>query len=192
MKTEHYFYNCSKEYIASVGADLYSDIVQIVDELPKREKQAQINQDFFWLLTEKGWAYDKIPSKTPLHPPADLKIPSRDKNKFAGHNERSSCKTSTTLNVGWHADFAKFYDGRLVQLEVQFGTVESMFKDFCGFRVATFEKRLALGIEVVLIEPGKYFSHRKSSVGGMAYFDVARRTLSTIGLDCPIWLTGIK
>jgi len=32
----------------------------------------------------------------------------------------------------------------LVQIEAQFGTVESMFKDFCGFRIAYYERRLAL------------------------------------------------
>lgn len=66
-----------------------------------------------------------------------------------------------------------------------------MFKDFCGFRIAYAERRLALGIEIVLSEPVKYFAHRKSSIGGMASFDVARETLTTIGLECPIWLVGI-
>jgi len=26
----------------------------------------------------------------------------------------------------------------------------------------------------------------------MAYFDIAKSTLPTIGFDCPIWLIGIK
>jgi hypothetical protein len=66
-----------------------------------------------------------------------------------------------------------------------------MFKDFCGFRIAFAERRLALGIEIVLLEPIKYFAHRKASIGGMASFDVARETLTTIGLECPIWLIGV-
>lgn len=84
------------------------------------------------------------------------------------------------------------YPSGLVQLEVQFGKVESMFKDFCGFRIAYFERRLALGIEIVMSEPSKYFAHRKGAVSGMAYFDIAKRTLPAIGLDCPIWLIGLK
>jgi hypothetical protein len=91
-----------------------------------------------------------------------------------------------------HSDFAKLFDSKLVQVEVQFGKVESMFKDFCGFRIAYYEKRLALGIEIVMYEPSKYFAHRKNSISGMAYFDIAKRTLPAIGLDCPIWLIGIS
>jgi len=89
-------------------------------------------------------------------------------------NMRYLCSTSSTLDAAWHSDFARSYPSGLVQLEVQFGKVESMFKDFCGFRIAYFERRLALGIEIVMSEPSKYFSHRKSAVSGMAYFDIAK------------------
>ena len=74
---------------------------------------------------------------------------------------------------------------------MQFGKVEAMFKDFCGFRIARYERRLSLGIEVIMCDPGKYFAQRKQSVSGMAYFDIARKTLPAIDLDCPIWLLGI-
>ena len=67
-----------------------------------------------------------------------------------------------------------------------------MFKDFCGFKMGRYERRLALGIEIVMCEPNKYFFHRRPSTSGMAYFDIARKTLPAIGLDCPIWLVGIK
>ena len=66
-----------------------------------------------------------------------------------------------------------------------------MFKDFCGFRIAYSERRLALGVEIVLSNPNAYFAHRKQAIGGMASFDIAKNTLTTIGLDCPIWLIGI-
>ncbi len=93
----------------------------------------------------------------------------------------------------WHADFAKTFDGiKLVQIEAQFGKVEAMFKDFCGFRIAYAERRLSLGIMIVLSDPMTYFSHRKSAIGGMASFRVAKDTLNVIGLDCPIWLVGIN
>jgi len=67
-----------------------------------------------------------------------------------------------------------------------------MFKDFCGFRIAYSERRLALGIEIVLSNPNSYVAHRRHAIGGMASFDIARNTLTTIGLDCPIWLIGIS
>ena len=66
-----------------------------------------------------------------------------------------------------------------------------MFKDFCGFRIAYAERRLALGIEVVLVDPPRYFSQRRNAISGMASFNIAKSTLNTIGLDCPIWLVGI-
>jgi hypothetical protein len=66
-----------------------------------------------------------------------------------------------------------------------------MFKDFCGFRIAYAERRLALGVEIVLTDPPSYFVHRKNAVSGMASFDIAKNTLTSIGLDCPIWLIGI-
>ncbi len=58
-------------------------------------------------------------------------------------------------------------------------------------RIAYAERRFALGIEIVLTNPTSYFAHRRSAIGGMASFDIAKNTLTTIGLDCPIWLIGI-
>ena len=66
-----------------------------------------------------------------------------------------------------------------------------MFKDFCGFRIAYAERRLAHGIEIVLSHPVAYFAHRINAIGGMANFKIAKDTLNSIGLDCPIWLVGI-
>ena len=63
---------------------------------------------------------------------------------------RDQCLTSTTLNTKWHSDFARSFGSKLVQVEAQFGKVEAMFKDFCGFRIAYAERRLVLGIEIVL------------------------------------------
>ena len=54
------------------------------------------------------------------------------------------------------------------------------------------ECRLALGIEIILADLSGYFAHRKSAVSGMASFNIAKKTLATIGLDCPIWLIGIE
>ena len=190
MNHENYFYNCSKEYIHSIDSNLYRQIIDTVSALPKRSKQTGVNNDLFWLLTSKGWSYDTLSGVTDL-PPEELGM-CDSKSNIQKANHRALCETTTTLNADWHTDFAKTFGDKLVHLESQFGKVEAMFKDFCGFRIARYEKRLALGIEIVICEPNKYFSHRIASVGGMAYFDIAKNTLPAIGLDCPIWLIGIK
>ena len=177
MKAHHFFYNCSKEYIDALDKQIVREIDETIDSLSKRDTQAELNKDILLSLCSKGWAYDSAPT---------------DAFESKPHNIRNLCLTSTTLGAGWHADFAKQVGSGLVQLEVQFGKVESMFKDFCGFRIAYFERRLALGIEVVMYDPNSYFSHRKSAVNGMAYFDIAKRALPAIGLDCPIWLIGLS
>lgn len=189
---EEYFFNCSKEYVNNIDPALYTEITDVVSRLPKRSFQKEINVDLFWLLGSRGWSYDRIEPEVKEIPPRDLELEGIDKSAIASKNTRSLCLTSTTLSAHWYADFAKKYGTKLVQIEAQFGKVELMFKNFCGFRIAWHEKRLALGVEIVLCDPGKYFSHRKKSISGMAYFRVARDTLSSIGLDCPIWLIGIK
>ena len=179
MQLNHFFYNCSQEYVTSIDHNLYLEISDTLNSLPKRTTQSEINHDIFSSLVRKGWSFDAIPPDTDL----------LDEKKM---NNRKLCLTSSTLNAGWHSDFAKSYDSGLVQLEVQFGKVEAMFKDFCGFRIAYYERRLALGIEIVMSNPGEYFADRKKAISGMAYFDIAKRTLPAIGLDCPIWLIGIS
>jgi len=189
MQAEEFFYNCSRQYIWSVDPGLRDEVLDIVKFLPKREKQEDINRDYHWLLVNDGWSYDSNPAGLPVQPPIDLGIES---TPDPTENDRTLCLSSTTLDAGWHSDFAKSYEDKLVQIEVQFGKVELMFKDFCGFAIAYHERRLALGIEIVLCSPREYFSHRKESISGMAYFDIAKETLPAIGLDCPIWLIGMK
>ena len=191
MKHDDYFYNCSKEYIRSIDPVLYEEVTGLIAKLPKRQKQEEINDDLFWLLTSKGWAYDTL-SNVSESPPQELGSGEITKATLSRNNDRSLCVTSTTLDASWHSDFAKLFTSGLVQIEAQFGKVESMFKDFCGFRIARQERRLALGIEIVLCEPYMYFLHRRNAISGMAYFDIAKNTLPAIDLDCPIWLIGIK
>lgn len=176
MTIENYFYNCSREYLNKINKSIYDEITSAIENMPKHETQSDINRYLFKQLTDLGWSYDAIPPGI--------------KNKPTSNN-RSLCLTSSTLQANWHSDFAKDYLGGLVQVEVQFGKVESMFKDFCGFKIAYAERRLLLGIEIVMSQPSEYFAHRKSSVSGMAYFDIAKETLPLIGLECPIWLIGI-
>ena len=112
-------------------------------------------------------------------------------DEISQRNIRDLCQTSTTLETRWHSDFAKSFESGIVQIEAQFGKVEAMFKDFCGFRIAYAERRLALGIEIVLSDPDSYFSDPENANGGMAGFDIAKNTMTTIGFNCPIWLIGI-
>jgi hypothetical protein len=190
MIPQSYYYNCSQEYIQSIDPDLHVQIITVIQERPKRQTQSQINSDLFWLLTSHNWNYDTVLQGTNNSHPDEFNIDS-SLTEIKSRNNRNLCLTSTTLDTRWHSDFAKSFGTKLVQLESQFGKVEAMFKDFCGFRIAYAERRLALGIEIVLSEPNTYFAHRRSSVGGMASFDIAKNTLTTIGLDCPIWLIGI-
>ena len=191
MNLDSYYYRCSPEYIHSIDTALNGEITQVLKLLPKRQKQSEINADLFWLLVSKGWYYDTVPQGYSRTPPENFKI-TKSLHEIREWNNRSVCRTSTTLENRWHADFARKFDGsKLVQIEAQFGKVEAMFKDYCGFRIAYAEKRLALGIEIVLSDPMSYFAHRKRSVGGMASFNTAKNTLNVIGLDCPIWLIGI-
>ncbi len=191
MNLDFYYFRCSPEYINSIDAALYDEIMQILKLLPKRQIQSEINADLFWLLTSKNWYYDTVPQGYSKDPPEEFQI-TKSLHEIREWNDRSLCRTSTTIDNRWHADFAKIFDNlKLVQIEAQFGKVEAMFKDFCGFRIAYAEKRLALGIEIVLSDPMSYFAHRKSSIGGMASFSTAKNSLNVIGLDCPIWLIGI-
>jgi hypothetical protein len=190
--SEFWFHNCSKQYLDSISPELHPELIEIISQLPKRLTQAELNKDLFCNLTSKGWSFDCLPAEIDQVPISNPEINPMSIAALKKTNHRSLCITSSTIEAKWHSDFAKLYGNKLVQIEAQFGKVESMFKDFCGFRIAWYERRLALGIEIVLCDPSKYFSHRKSSISGMAYFEIAKRTLPAIGLDCPICLIGIK
>lgn len=191
MNHSPYYYNCSPDYIASIDPDLHGEVETIIRMLPKRETPSKINEDLFWLFTQKEWCYDTMPANAAPECPFPIDF-MESIEVIRNRNLRDLCLTSSTLDTRWHADYAKRYGNNLVQVEAQFGKVEAMFKDVCGFRIAYAEGRLALGIEIVLVDPPSYVAHRKSAVGGMASFDLAKDTLATIGLECPIWLIGIK
>ena len=159
MNLESYYYNCSPEYIESIDAGLHEKISSAITLLPKRQKQSEINADLFWLLTSKDWYYDTVPTGRSKIPAEEFGV-SRSLQEIRQWNARDLCKTSTTLNTRWHADFAKMSGSKLVQVEAQFGKVEAMFKDFCGFRIAYAERRLALGIMIVLSDPMSYIAYR--------------------------------
>jgi hypothetical protein len=191
LNLQSYFYNCSPDHIESIHPNLLTEVRSIIRMLPKRETQSEIKEDLFWLFTHKGWCYDTVPAKANPECPFEVDI-MQSLDVIRDKNLRELCLTSSTLETRWHADFAKRYGTDLVQVETQFGKVEAMFKDFCGFRIAYAERRLALGIEIVLADPPEYFAHRKNAFSGMASFDIAKYTLATIGLDSPIWVVGVE
>ena len=117
---EHYFYNCSKEYVESIDPSLFTKINELIGKLAKREFQAEINGDLFLLLTRNKWAYDSIPQGLANIPQDDLGANTK-KIMPQKENKRYLCSTSTTLEATWHSDFARSYSSGLVQLEVQFG-----------------------------------------------------------------------
>jgi hypothetical protein len=191
MNHRPYYYNCSADSIAAIDPDLHGEVETIIRMLPRREAPSRIKEDLFWLFTQKEWCFDTIPANAapecpfPIDFMASIEV-IRDRNL------RDLCLTSSTMDTRWHSDYAKRYGNSLVQVEAQFGKVEAMFKDFCGFRIAYAERRLALGIEIVPVDPPRYGAHPENTARGMASFDIARHTLAAIGLACPIWLVGIE
>ena len=190
MEVQSYYYNCSPEYIKQISDELQGQVLRLIARLPRRQVQSELNSDVWWLFTSRGWSYDSIPSSVGKTGSPELHVQS-DRNKAKRQNIRDLCLTSTTMGTQWRSDFANTFEGKLVQVEAQFGKLDAMFKDFCGFKIAYAEKRLALGIEIVLSDPMRYFEHPRRSVSEMANFDMAKNTLTTIGMDVPIWLIGI-
>jgi hypothetical protein len=135
MNPQSYFYNCSPEYIKSIDPDLQDQIITVLSKLPKRQTQSEMNSDLFWHLTSDGWSYDSVPTGAKDNKPAALKE-NISLHEIKDRNIRNQCLTSTTLDTRWRADYAKSFESKLVQIEAQFGKVEAMFKDFCGFRIA--------------------------------------------------------
>lgn len=190
MKFKSFHYNCTAEQIETIDPHLPNEVRAIIRMLPRRGSAALIKEDLFWLFTHKGWCYDTIPAESNPECPFELDI-MESLELVRDRNLRELCLTSSTLETRWHADFAKRYGRRLVQVETQFGQAEAMFKDFCGFRIAHAEGRLALGIEIVLVDPPRHVAQRQEPMDNLASFDIAKKTLTTIGLASPIWLLGI-
>ena len=57
--------------------------------------------------------------------------------------------------------------------------------------IAYAERRLALGIEIVLSNPTSYFAHRKNAIGGMASFDKNKYRRRKIKLS-PKMISALK
>ena len=191
MNFESLYYQCSADYIDTVSPTLRNQIIETIEIMPKRQSESDIKFDLFWLLTSVGWSYDSVPAGISTVPPECFELECTLES-IAPNNDRKRCLASTTLDNCWHADFAKQFDAGLVHLQAQFGSTAAMIKDLCGFRIAYAENRLALGIEILLLDPASYFADQEQPVADITTFQSAKGTLDMLDLDCPIWLIGIQ
>jgi hypothetical protein len=98
--------------VASIDPSLHDEIITAITGLQKRETQAELNRDLFWLLCSLGWSFDTRPPKVAENPPYDLGI-NTSLSEIRSQNNRELCRTSTTLGANWHADFARSYPSGL-------------------------------------------------------------------------------
>jgi hypothetical protein len=115
MNLQSYFYNCSPEYFKSIDPDLQNQIITVISQMPKRQTQSEINSDLFWHLTSDAWSYDSVPTGAKDCRP-DFLNKDISLHEIKNRNMRNQCLTSTTLNTRWHADYAKSFGSKLVQL----------------------------------------------------------------------------
>jgi hypothetical protein len=186
-----FYYQCSPESIHAIDPALHGEVEAIIRMLPRRETPAECHQDLFWLFTHKGWCHDTVPVGAPDECPIDLNI-LESLSDIKDNNTRDFCLASTAFDTFWHADFGKKMNDQLLQVKAQFGQVDQLYKDFCGFRIARVESGLSLGIEIVMENPVGFGRLSKHKGSGLAGFNDARRTLTAVGLDCPIWLIGLS
>jgi hypothetical protein len=189
---ENEFYRCSDEYVDKIDPSIRSDIEAIIEKLPKRKYQNDINSDFVWLFGKRGWSFSSFPNSFPFDPPSDLNIDELDKTSLSKLKIKEECLITSNLKLGWYADFGKSFGSKRVLIEVQFGKIEAAFRDFCRFAITYHERRLDLGILIVMHDPKTYFSEEGSRVSGMAEFETIRKAMWAVDLDCPIWLIGLK
>ena len=91
MKFESYFHNFSEKYLYSISQTLYEEVVSVVSKLPKRNTQSQINNDLFWLFTDKGWTFDTLAGISEA-PPSELLVNQKRKEFLKKNNNRKQGK----------------------------------------------------------------------------------------------------
>ena len=84
--------------MASIDPSLHDEIITAITRLQKRETQAELNRDLFWLLCSLGWSFDTRPPKVAENPPYDLGI-NTSLSEIRSQNNRELCRTSTTLGA---------------------------------------------------------------------------------------------
>ena len=191
MNIESYYYNCSHEYIDSIDPSLHRQ--HPFDPCPTPQEADTVGDQLRPVLAApfRRLELDSIPQGAGKTPPTDISL-TVDIVQPKKVNSRRLCRTSTTLKARMACRLCQsFWCTSWFRSRHSSARSRLCSRSFVGSGLPMLRGRLALGIEIVLSEPTNYFAHRKSSIGGMASFDVARETLTTIGLECPIWLVGI-
>jgi len=98
LNLRSYYYNCSVGYIDAIDPQLHDEVCSIIRMLLKRETQAEINADLFWLFSSKDWCYDTVPAKTNPECPFELDI-MQSMEIIKDRNLRDLCLTSSTLDT---------------------------------------------------------------------------------------------
>ncbi len=165
MKVINFYHRSSPNYINTIASDLHPQVIETIEILPKRTAHAEIVFDLFWMLTSIGWLYDTAPQGIADKPDECLGLECELSN-IASDNDRTLCLSSEVVQHRWYADFGKQFEMGIVQIDAQFGRMESLVKDICAFRMAHHEKGLALGIEIVMVDPKAYFAGQQHATSG--------------------------
>ena len=191
MNYSFHYYNCSPDYISTIDSNLISNLTEILKKLPKRKHYSETAVDLFWQITSAGWFYSKIPSNIKDHSPKDLNLSLTLDEIKKLHNEEM-CKTSQNLPTHTTSDFAKKLNNKTVKMGVQFGSLEKLSQDFIKYRISYVEKRLDLGIELVIKDKTIFSLDEDNDSESPVLFNTATNTLVMLGLECPICLIGIE
>ena len=191
MDHKSFYHKCSPDYIKSIDPNLMDDLARSIKMIPKRSNKDAVLKNFFWLLASDGWNFHSPPPGLSETAPEEFNL-SLKLSDIKKSNDPGLCVTSNKINTDTQSDYAKLYGPQLVQLEIQFATMEEAAKDFTEFRIAFAEKRIGLGIELVPGSRELFSPDNKTGEDTPAYFDEAQKMLVMLDLDCPIWLIGLE
>ena len=90
------------------------------------------------------------------------------------------------------SDFAKEFVDKTVKMGVAFGKPDKILQDFIKLRISYAEKRMALGIELVVKDKTIFSFSEENNSEPPVLFDSAINTLVMLDIECPIWLIGIE
>jgi len=172
MRILSHYYKCSSEYLSSISPDIEKEINQVLNKLTG-EKDTKIPlDDLAWILASNGWAFSQPLPDGPKQSPT--------MNSVIESNDPELCKTSSNLEIETESDFAKKFDTQMVQLEIQADDLEEIASDLIKFRIAFAEKRIQVGIEIII-----------QNGNGLSEFENVKDMLVKLDVDCPVWLISI-
>ena len=155
MNYTFHYYKCSPEYLASINPNIEPDIQKVLEALKIKNDPKNFTSDLYLILSSHAWSHSGAPTKS---------------------NTPDLCRTSSNPELETTAGFAKMFDNRLIQLEVQSGQLYEIASDVAKFRIAFAEKRISAGIEIII------GSELEQAVDMLVKLD----------LDCPVWLIGVE